>query len=297
MIRARVDGYQPAWLDELCLSGEIVWGRFSPREAGAQPTRAALVAFARRSDLAWVLPAQVDTEADVDPNAQLSEAARQVLVQLRSGGAMFFDDLVAEAGVARGAVEDALWELVGAGRITGDGFAGLRALIVKAVPVPRLGRFRPVSAPVMTGRWALLRAARVKDPDPAAVLEAFARQLLRRWGVVVRELLAREARAPAWRDLLRVYRRLEMRGEIRGGRFVAGLVGEQFALPEALDAMRAMRRAPKKGEVVELSACDPLNLVGILLPGPRVPAHLGQIVRYEDGVPIAIAAEPAAIAG
>ncbi len=158
VIRARVDGYQSAWLDELCLSGEIVWGRFSPREAGAQPTRAALIAFARRSELAWILP---PPDAD-DTDGQLSDAAREVLGLLRAGGAAFFDDLALQSELARGAVEDALWELVGAGRITGDGFAGLRALIARTTPAPRFGRFRPMAPPTMTGRWALLRAVRNK---------------------------------------------------------------------------------------------------------------------------------------
>ncbi|HVY45313.1 MAG TPA: hypothetical protein VHB21_05510, partial [Minicystis sp.] len=167
-----------------------------------------------------------------------------------------------------------------------DGFAGLRALVDRDRPPPRLGRFRAAAPPAMTGRWALLRGPRALPPEPDAVIEANARKLLARYGIVVRELLAREAHAPPWRELLRVYRRLEMRGEVRGGRFVHGLVGEQFALPEALDALRAVRRAPDGDRVVEISACDPLNLVGILTPGPRVPAHLGRVVRYKGGVPL-----------
>jgi ATP-dependent Lhr-like helicase len=127
-----------------------------------------------------------------------------------------------------------------------------------------------------------MRAASAGEVDP---LEAAARQYLRRYGVVFRDLLAREAHAPPWRDLVRVYRLLEMRGEVRGGRLVASFVGEQFALPEALEALRALRREPRTGALVEVSACDPLNLVGVLTPGPRTPAHLGHRVRYRDGVP------------
>jgi ATP-dependent Lhr-like helicase len=140
---------------------------------------------------------------------------------------------------------------------------------------------------VATGRWSVLRrpAAEPEGADDDA-MDALARQYLRRYGVVFRDLLAREPRAPAWRDLVRVYRRLEMRGEIRGGRMVGGFVGEQFALPEALDALRALRREPARGEVVRVSACDPLNLVGIVTPGPRVPAAPGRFVMYRDGVPI-----------
>ena len=222
-----------------------------------------------------------------------------MLAELREGGASFFDELgatshhrdSAAAGRDRGraAIEDALWELVGAGRITGDGFAGLRALLMRSraeqTPPLRIGRFRAAAPPAVAGRWSVLRAPRNEVADAEAALEARAQQLLVRWGVVLREVLAREPRAPAWRDLLRVYRRLEMRGTLRGGCFVSGLVGEQFALPEALDALRAVKRAPKTGAVVELSACDPLNLAGILTPGPRVPAHVGGTVRFRDGVP------------
>jgi ATP-dependent Lhr-like helicase len=296
VLPARVDGYKAAWLDELCLSGEVAWGRFAPRDAGSTPTRAAPIALARRVDLRWLLTPAEGEAAPVE--AELSEAARDVLAQLRAGGASFFDELsttsdrsdAASAGRERGraAIEEALWELVGAGRITGDGFAGLRALLARSraeTPAPlRIGRFRAAAPPAVAGRWSVLRAPRNDVADAEAALEARAQQLLVRWGVVLREVLAREPRAPAWRDLLRVYRRLEMRGTLRGGRFVSGLVGEQFALPEALDALRAIKRAPKTGAVVELSACDPLNLAGILTPGPRVPARVGGTVRFRDGV-------------
>jgi ATP-dependent Lhr-like helicase len=124
-------------------------------------------------------------------------------------------------------------------------------------------------------------------------VEAAARQYLRRYGVVLRDLVAREPHAPPWRDLVRVYRRMEMSGEIRGGRMVASFVGEQFALPEALDALRAARKAPKTGAVVRVAACDPLNLVGVLTPGPRVAAHVGGFVEYRDGVPVPPVTVPA----
>ena len=147
----------------------------------------------------------------------------------------------------------------------------------------RAGRARPLRAPIGTGRWALLDPP--PPPAPDDVLEARARQFARRYGVVFRDLLQREPGAPAWRDLLRVYRRLEMRGELRGGRIVGSFVGEQFALPEALDALRAVRRDAPGGQMIRLSACDPLNLTGIITPGARVPAMLGQWVSYRDGVP------------
>ena len=192
-------------------------------------------------------------------------------------------------------------ELVSAGRVTGDGFSGLRALI-SATQTSGGTRarwharwVRRTGGPVGAGRWSILRADRA---DEETRHEALARQYIKRYGVVFRDLLAREAHAPAWRDLVRVYRRLEMSGELRGGRLVGGFVGEQFAAPEAVDVLRATRRQERTGEVIRLSGCDPLNLVGILTPGPRVPATMTQTVVYRDGVPVtasdAVPAVPAA---
>jgi ATP-dependent Lhr-like helicase len=182
-------------------------------------------------------------------------------------------------------VEEALCELVTAGLVTGDGFAGLRSLLHgDKRRRPRPGR--PVAARPSpgTGRWARLLPPAAPPPDD--VTEARARQYVKRYGVVFRDLLQREPNAPAWRDLLRVYRRLEMRGDLRGGRIVGGFVGEQFAAPEALEALRAIRREEPAGQIVRVSACDPLNLVGIVTPGPRVPAVPGHHVHYRDGVPL-----------
>ena len=210
---------------------------------------------------------------------------------LETTGASFLDEIVGGAGRLRAEVEDALWELVSCGRVTGDGFAGLRALI-SATQSRGSARSRwharwarRAGGPVGAGRWSLLRGPGAQDVDEETRTEELARQYIKRYGVVFRDLLARETHAPPWRDLLRVYRRLEMRGELRGGRFCAGFVGEQFAAPEAVEALRATRKEPKKGQVVRLSACDPLNLVGILTPGPRVPATLANTVVLVDGVP------------
>ena len=290
VLPARVAGYEPAWLDELCLSGEVVWGRLAPRESGVTPTRTALITLARRRDLGWLLAEHRDDAGEEG----LSEPARAVLGALRRMGASFFDELVVPSARSRSEVEDALWELCAAGRITGDGFAGLRALIEKnriREGTWQVGRMRGGAGPVATGRWAILRAVGSASAPETSPVEAAAAQYLRRYGVVFRDLLAREAHAPPWRELVRVYRRLEMRGEIRGGRLVASFVGEQFALPEALDALRAIRKEPKTGAVIQVSACDPLNLVGVITPGARVPAHLGGRVAYRDGVPVP--AEPA----
>ncbi|XYI01620.1 DEAD/DEAH box helicase [Sorangium sp. So ce1128] len=304
VLPARVAGYEEGLLDALCLSGEVAWGRVVPREAAA-PTRAAPITLALRRDLPWLLaPREAEGEP---PPASLSEPAQGVLSFLSRAGASFFDDIVAGAGRSRAEVEEALWELVAAGLVTGDGFAALRSLLgggaADALGAGRLRGGTRRAGPVASGRWSLLRP-RPEAFAPAAgpagegsdgpdVVEALAHQYLRRYGVVCRELLAREPRPPAWRDLLRVYRRLEMAGQLRGGHLIAGFVGEHFALPEALDALRAVRREPPSGEIVQLCACDPLNLVGIVTPGPRVPAALGNVVIYRDGVPLApIAAAP-----
>jgi ATP-dependent Lhr-like helicase len=205
---------------------------------------------------------------------------------LAARGASFASELGTAGGPAPAEAESALWELVSAGLATCDGFGGLRGLL--AGDARRGG-----------GRWALLRgwppAPGDQPLDPVA-LEQLAQLYLRRYGVVFRDLLAREA-APPWRELVRVYRTLEARGAVRGGRFVASPSGEQFALPEALDALRAVRRAPRDGrERVELSAADPLNLVGVVTPGPRIPAQAGARVVCVDGVPaVATAAAPAAV--
>jgi len=291
ILPARVAAYDPAWLDGVCLAGDVTWGRLAAREAASAPNRTATIALVRRRDLAWLLAPREGME-----DVLLSPAARDVLAFLREAGASFTDDIVHGARRLRSEVEDALWELVGAGRVTGDGFAGLRALVsatsrragVRARWHARWMRRtdQTKDAGGGAGRWAILRAA-AAAPDDEDRHEALARQYLRRYGVVLREALAREPQAPPWRDLLRVLRRLEMRGEVRGGRMVAGFVGEQFALPEALESLRALRRAPPTLPDLTLSACDPLNLAGILVPGERVPATLSNHVHFKNGVPVA----------
>jgi ATP-dependent helicase Lhr and Lhr-like helicase len=239
----RVARYQPEYLDQLCLAGEVSWGRLSPHPAferdgeegrRVRPTRVAPLAIFLRDDAAWLL-----ATPQPSPKDSLSHPAREVLAVLETRGASFFADLLRATGRLASEVEDALWELVAAGLVTADGFENLRALLD---PKRRRGEgrgrsARPRHAP---GRWALLRHTEV-PPDGHA--EAFARQLLQRWGVVFRDAAYREPLAPAWRDLLVALRRMESRGEIRGGRFVVAFVGEQFALPEALDLLRAIRRS------------------------------------------------------
>jgi ATP-dependent Lhr-like helicase len=284
VLPARVARYEPAWLDELCLSGDVAWGRLerhaSARHAGRRLSGTVPITLVRRQNLGWLLEPR-----DGANDEALSAPARDVLAHLRASGASFTDDIAARVRRLRIEVEEALCELVSAGLVTGDGFAGLRSLLHSDKRRRlRAGRARPLRAPIGTGRWSLLDPP--PPPAPEDVLEARARQYARRYGIVFRDLLQREPGVPAWRDLLRVYRRLEMRGELRGGRIVGSFVGEQFALPEALDALRAVRRDAPGGQTIRLSACDPLNLTGIITPGARVPAMLGQWVSYRDGLPL-----------
>jgi len=213
----------------------------------------------------------------------LSHGAQVVLEFLRQRGASFFADIVRGTGRLKAEIETALWELVAAGLVTADGFDNLRSLID---PKRRAGQgvgkmTRPRHS---AGRWVLLHAD-VAVERPRAV-EAACWMLLRRYGIVIRDLLARESNLPSWRELLMAFRRLEDRGEIRGGRFVDGFMGEQFALPVAVESVRAMRSLPLSGDTMTLSAADPLNLVGILVPGERVPAISGKTVSYCDGVAV-----------
>ncbi|MBV9296852.1 MAG: DEAD/DEAH box helicase, partial [Acidobacteriaceae bacterium] len=268
ILARRIAKYDPDFLDELCFAGEVMWARVSPHPAIAEnrrvrPTRIAPVTLFLRADADWLM----GRSSPADQSA-LSHPARDILLALERTGASFFADLVRQTGRLASEVEDGLWELLAGGFVTADGFDNLRALID---PKRRRGEGRgsakrPRHA---AGRWAVLRR---DSPaiSPAERTERYARQLLARWGVLVRDLLVRETLAPPWRELLPILRRMEARGEIRGGRFVSGVTGEQFARPEALDLLRLIRRESEKAAVVTVSNADPLNLSGIILPGPRV---------------------------
>jgi len=305
ILPSRLADYDPSWLDALCLSGRLVWARLSvPRrwpqpvagEAGPipprspAPVRATPIALLQRTRLeAWATLAGRGGPSDDD----VSSGARAVLDRLAARGALFFDELAALSGLLKTQVENALAELVARGIVTSDGFTGLRALIrpsSRRPPLEGRGRRRSGSPFGMesAGRWTRLWVAGGPPPEPSAVAEAVAPVLLRRWGVVSRRLLDREGPMPPWRDLLRVYRRLEARGEIRGGRFIASVPGEQFARPEAIERLRAIRRAGPSGALVGIAAADPLNLTGLLTPGPRVTPTTTSRVLYRDGAPIAI---------
>jgi ATP-dependent helicase Lhr and Lhr-like helicase len=268
ILTRRIAKYDPDFLDELCLSGEVMWARMSPHPAIAEnrrvrPTRIAPVTLFLREDADWLM----GSGAGRDPSA-LSHAAQDVLRILERNGASFFIDLARQSHRLPSEVEDGLWELLAGGFVTADGFDNLRALID---PKRRRGEGRgskktPRHA---AGRWALLpHVASAMSAEER--VERFARQLLLRWGVLLRDLLVRETLSPPWRDLLPVLRRMEARGEIRGGRFVSGFTGEQFARPEALELLRMIRREPDRYPAVPVGNADPLNLSGIILPGPRV---------------------------
>jgi ATP-dependent helicase Lhr and Lhr-like helicase len=302
LLAQRVEGYQPEWLDQLCLSGQFSWARLSPavdaREPedarAVRPTRLAPVAFFRRLQMEEFFQfrdAFSRREPGQAPSPRLSHRAAAVLEQLQARGALFFDDLVRLTRRLPVEVEEGLWELVSAGLITADGFDNLRGLIDprrRRGPMLVKGKRRAAPPTSSRGRWTLLAAPPLDalEGQAPADLEPLARQFLRRWGVVFRDLLSRESLNPPWRELLLIYRRLEARGEIRGGRFVGGFTGEQFALPEAVEALRTVRRSEPTGRIIRVSASDPLNVLGILLPGARVRAHPETIIEFSDTAPL-----------
>ncbi|WP_229758246.1 DEAD/DEAH box helicase [Paraburkholderia caffeinilytica] len=305
ILPARVRAYANVSLDELCRAGKIVWTRLTERaRSAAGPVRSTPIVLLPRAQVrAW--------RALIDPSKQpeLSARAQSVHDTLSQHGAMFFDELLAEAGGLRMELENALGELVAAGLVNSDSFAGLRALLKPVAKRSAHGAYangRRVRSSALiggmddAGRWALVSrppvaAAGAVETSPARrqqfapeVLEHVAMTLLRRYGVVFWRLLEREAEwLPPWRDLLRMFQRLEARGVIRGGRFVNGLAGEQFALPEAIPVLREIRRHANDGAFVCVAGTDPLNLAGTLLVGERVPAVAGNRVLYRDGIVIA----------
>jgi ATP-dependent Lhr-like helicase len=262
VLPVRVAGYKPEYLDQLCYAGDVMWGRLSPHPALAQgarprrirPTKLAPIALFAREN-AGALLVRRDFE-----DGTLSHAARDVRAEIERRGAPFFAEIVAGSKRLPAEVEEALWQLAAAGIVTADGFDALRALTDSKRRLGEKGlRARPRSS---SGRWTLLRGEN-ETIEP----EAFARRLLARWGILFRDVVARETLAPPWRELLKALRRLEARGEIRGGRFVSGYVGEQFALPEAIDALRASRRNAEDDVIRDVAAYDPLHLVKTLMPG------------------------------
>lgn len=299
LLPARLVEYDPAWLDALCLSGEVVWARLTPlarsasdngeRSRGSGPVRNTPIALLRRKNFSlWssVFPQPAPTST-----SEFSTTTQTVYDYLQTRGASFFTDIVENTDLLRSQVEEALAELVANGVVVSDSFAGLRALLTpgsrKTQAAARRKHRQPVYEMASAGRWSILQRNTQSNSNDQSLTEEVAWALLKRYGVVFKRLLEREGMALPWRVLLRFYHRLEARGEIRGGRFVAGISGEQFALPEAIGMLRAIRRAGAQESLISVSAADPLNLVGIIITGPRITAHTSNRILYQDGAPIA----------
>jgi ATP-dependent Lhr-like helicase len=301
LLPARMVEYDPTWLDALCLSGEVVWARLTPlyrsaavengeRSRGSGPVRNTPIALLRRKNFAmWssVFPQPAPMTV-----SEFSTTTQLVYEYLTSHGASFFTDIVENTKLLRSQVEEALAELVANGIVVSDSFAGLRALLTpgsrKTQAASRRKHRQPVYDMVSAGRWSILqRNNTTQNSIDPALSEEVAWVLLKRYGVVFKRLLEREGIALPWRVLLRIYHRLEARGDIRGGRFVGGISGEQFALPDAIGMLRSIRRAGAQDSLISISAADPLNLVGIILPGSRITAHTSNRILYHDGAPIA----------
>jgi len=325
IVGKRVANYKPDWLDNLCLRGEMVWGRLTPplprtavvpsvRPAGVDevwtlqaanslavrrpitPTSLAPISFCRRTDLAWLLEIARPEKfmGPLEIRMLVSGVGQAVYEWLNTRGACFFSDLTTRTGYLAAEVEQALWELVAAGAVTADGFDPFRALLD-----PRRrraeGKDRARRPRNSAGRWAVFAAQRdgyEGDLESGARRlhshEHWAKQLAKRYGVVFRDLLKRETLPVTWRELLLQYRKMEWKGEMRGGRFVNGFPGEQFALPEAVETLRAVRRDPQMGaKELRLSPSDPLNLIGIILPGERVSPHVSKPLVFRNGIPVA----------
>ena len=313
VLALRVREYQPEWLDRLCFTGRVGWGRLAPpqnqKARSSGPIRSSPIGLFLRENLgAWLELSSAPQSLDFSPDTL------QVLNALRDGGALFFGELMNKLpSLMPSRIEEALAELAAQGWVTSDSFEGLRALLLpqeKRLAFrggERRSRHKAVSSVEFAGRWTLLRPClagvaagaangTVAAKDAGALLKAearddaietFGRALLRRYGVVFRRMLERESLKVSWYELGRVYRRLESRGEIRGGYFVSGVSGEQFALPEAIAQLRAVRKLPRTGQMVTLSGADPLNLAGILTPGPRLSAVAPNRILLRDGVPLA----------
>ena len=300
ILPARIAGYEPAWLDARCLAGRVASTQLKPTGVNGGDRRPAPV---RTTPIALLPRSHAPVWASLSAKGQafhLGTRAQAVADFITAHGASFFDELVEGTGLLRSQVEEALAELVAAGLVSSDNFGGLRALLVPSGERRPLAGGRRRRRTAMfgmeeAGRWALVRRPRTQQGEsialePAAV-EHLARTLLQRYGVVFWRLLEREANwLPPWRELLRVYRTLERRGEIRGGRFVAGFSGEQFALPDAIGMLRGARRQQSSGALISLSGADPLNLAGILTPGPKLAALTGNRLLFRDGLPIALLA-------
>ena len=319
LLPARVAGYDPRWLDQLCLSGVVGWGRISPHPAWSVgdgnaprrviPTSMAPITFYLRESAEWLPHAMAQQAVDEEKlAAALSAEALRVRAHLERHGACFAEDMQRDLQMEKPQIRNALWELATAGLAAADGFDQLRIMMDprrnggrKTAAAPQAGRRKSRTLRSAAGRWSLLHTTLAPPQTVAekarahdAAIESYARLLLARYGVLFRDALTREANAPRWRELLGMLRRMEARGEIRGGRFVSGFSGEQYALPEAVDSLRAAR--DRSGDAIyTVAAADPMNLAGIVLPGERVSAIPGRTVQYCNGAVVQAEGEPAQV--
>jgi ATP-dependent Lhr-like helicase len=290
ILRRRVAEYQPALLDRLCHDGEVTWLRLSAGPATdrrSTPSKATPVALAFREDLPWLLQT---ARLTAEPQVPEVGATAEVVEALQQRGAQFLGELAAATRRLPSEIEEALWDGVSRGLLTADGFAAIRSLVGQGKTRPRsahsVSRLRHGAprASRAAGRWSLIPAVEPVD-DRELLAEAVADQLLQRWGVVFRDLVVHEGMPLPWRDLQWALRRFEDRGLVRGGRFVAGFAGEQYALPAAVEGLADIRRRPRSDERVVVNACDPLNLTGVIIRGPRIPAVRTNTVTFIDGLP------------
>jgi ATP-dependent helicase Lhr and Lhr-like helicase len=298
VLARRVEGYRPGMLDRLCHDGEVTWLRLSVTQPTSgrrsSPSKATPVALAFRDDLTWLLQA---ARLGGEPEVPAVGATAEVVEALQAKGARFLSELAADTGRLATDIEQALWDGVARGLLTADGFAAIRSLVEPArrptAPTRSISRRRRGGrgATTAAGRWSLIGGVEPVD-DREGLAEVVADQLLQRWGVVFRDLAVHEGLLLPWRELQWALRRFEDRGLVRGGRFVAGFSGEQYALPAAVDGLKAIRRQPRTGERVVVNACDPLNLTGVIIRGARTPAVRTNSVTYVDGLPDPIRSTP-----
>lgn len=294
ILPGRMRIYLASELDNLCSSGQLVWLRLQPSTTQSASkrkkpaTRSTTISFISRANLQhWRAYAPI-------PNLdtlELSSKAEAVHTALKTLGASFFEELQTETGLLKTQLEEALAELAACGLITADSFQGLRTIITpQKIQFKRSKRYPSYNPFALSGRWSLLRPI-ASGTDRYLHAEIIANVLLRRYGVVFRKLLEQETIVPSWRELLYVFRRMEARGELRGGRFVQGFSGEQYALPEAVNSLREIRKKPKQAQLIAISAADPLNLTGIITPGTRIPTQASQHIVFRDGIPIAVSVQ------
>ncbi len=298
LIPGRMSAYDPAWLDVLCMSGKIIWGRFNPPKTSGNgkksgPIKTTPISLVPRTNASlWRNLANTDEQ-----DKHLSSVAQKIYEHLQVSGACFFDDIVSKTSLLQTQVEEGIAELVSHGLIISDSYAGLRALLTPQSNKPsfnrlsqRRGQRQAYFGIEHAGRWSLMHSDLLveKQEFDLPTLEKIIFIYLKRWGILFRSIMEKESFAPPWRVLVRVLRRLELRGELRGGRFVSQVSGEQFALPETVEALRKIRQAPKTEKLISISAVDPLNLVGNILPGKRVANLTANRILFRDGIAVAV---------